>query len=106
MSPEEVVALIVSLPGVQQSAHFGTVDFRVANRIFATRPTPGDFNLKLSREQQAMLTESEPAMFRPVPNKWGEKGWTTAQADALDAVTALSAFRMAWSNVAPTSSKR
>lgn len=101
MSPDEVVSLILSLPEVRQSAHFGHTDFRVANKIFATHPRPGQFNLNLRPEQQALLVEAEAAMFQAIPNKWGEKGWTTADAQALDEVTALSALRMAWTNVAP-----
>jgi hypothetical protein len=50
-----------------------------------------------------MLVEAEPAMFRPIPNKWGLKGWTTAIVGKLDEATALSALRMAWENVAPQS---
>lgn len=95
--------LVRSLPDCEQSAHFGTIDFRVRNRIFATQPKPDALNLNLTREQQEMLTSSEPDMFSALPNKWGERGWTTARIAALDAPTARSALTMAWANVAPRS---
>jgi len=101
MTADELVALIVSLPAVEQSSHFGNLDFRVANNIFASHPQPDHFNLKLTPEQQVLLVEAEPDAFRAIPNKWGQRGWTMALAAALDRVTALSAFRMAWMNAAP-----
>ncbi|MFD1943909.1 MmcQ/YjbR family DNA-binding protein [Paradevosia shaoguanensis] len=101
MSPDEIVALILRLPSTEQSSHFGNADFRVGGKIFASHPKPGQFNLNITPEQQAMLTEAEPRAFAALPNKWGEKGWTSAWAEHLDETTALSAFRMAWANVAP-----
>ena len=50
-----------------------------------------------------MLVEAEPAMFRPIPHKWGLKGWTTAFVSKLDEASARSALTMAWNNVAPKS---
>lgn len=101
MTEEAIIALALSLPEATQSSHFGTMDFRVRNKIFASHPKPEALNLNLTREQQQMLVEAEPGIFAPLPNKWGEKGWTSAAIAALDKATALSALRMAWSNVAP-----
>jgi hypothetical protein len=103
MKEADLLALIRSMPGCEQSSHFGTMDFRVRNKIFCTHPKPDDLNLKLTREQQLLLLEAEPAIFRPIPNKWGLNGWTTASVSKLDEVTALSALKMAWGNVAPKS---
>ena len=101
MKEADLVALALALPEAAQSAHFGTTDFRVRNKIFASHPKPESFVLKLTPEQQQMLVEAEPAIFAPLPNKWGQKGWTAASIGALDAPTARSALRMAWGNVAP-----
>ncbi len=103
MKEAELLALIRSMPECEQSSHFGTVDFRVRNKIFCTHPRPDELNLKLTREQQQMLVEAEPAMFRPIPNKWGLKGWTTATVGELDEASARSALTMAWNNVVPKS---
>jgi hypothetical protein len=103
MKEAELLALIRSMPECEQSSHFGTVDFRVRNKIFCTHPRPDELNLKLTREQQQMLVEAEPAMFRPIPHKWGLKGWTTAFVSKLDEASARSALTMAWNNVAPKS---
>jgi hypothetical protein len=97
----ELHALILSFPEAEQSSHMGTTDFRVRGKIFATRPEAGRLVLKLSGEQQQMLCEAEGAVFAGLPNKWGDKGWTSASIAALDMATASSVLRMAWANVAP-----
>jgi hypothetical protein len=103
MKEAELLALIRSMPECEQSSHFGTMDFRVRNKIFCTHSKPGELVLKLTREQQQMLVEAEPAMFRPIPNRWGLKGWTAASVSKLDETSARSALRMAWESVAPKS---
>lgn len=103
MNDADVFALALALPGAAESSHFGNRDFRVRNRIFASCPRPGSVVLKLTPEQQVLLVEAEPAIFEPLPNKWGGKGWTSASTAALDPATARSALRMAWGNVAPKS---
>lgn len=103
MTEDAVLALVRALPECEQSAHFGNMDFRVRNKIFATHPKPETLNLNLTREQQEMLVDAEPRMFTPLSNKWGEKGWTAATIKALDKATARSALAMAWGNVAPKS---
>ena len=97
----ELIALILSFPEAEQSSHFGTTDFRIRGKIFASRPEPDRLVLKLSAEQQQVLTESEGGVFAKLPNKWGDKGWTSARIAALDSPTARSALQMAWTNVAP-----
>ena len=101
MTEDALLALIRAMPDCEQSSHFGNMDFRVRNRIFCSHPAPQTINLKLTPEQQEMLVGAEPEAFAPIPNKWGEKGWTIATIAALDEATARSALKMAWDNVAP-----
>jgi hypothetical protein len=54
-------------------------------------------------DQQAVLTEAEPAIFAPVPGGWGRKGATSVHLDAADEAAVLSALRLAWRNKAPKS---
>ncbi len=103
MTEAELLALIRDMPECEQSSHFGTMDFRVRNKIFCTHSKPGEIVLKLTREQQEMLVEAEPEIFQPIPNKWGLKGWTIASIGNLDEPSAQSALTMAWGNVAPKS---
>jgi hypothetical protein len=93
------------LPGVIEGSHQGHADFRAGKRIFATLGYPDkDWGMvKLTPEQQSVLVEAEPAIFRPVPGGWGRQGSTHVRLAKADPATLQSALRLAWTNVAPKS---
>ena len=93
----------LALPGAVEGAHQRTADFRVGKRVFATLGYPDDAwgTLKLTPEQQSMLVDAEPEIFRPVPGGWGKQGYTNVRLATADATTLKSALGMAWKNVAP-----
>ena len=93
----------LALSDAIESAHHGKTDFRVGKRIFATLGHPDENwgTLKLTVEQQAMLVDAEPEIFRPVPGGWGRQGYTSIRLAKADATTMKSALAMAWGNVAP-----
>jgi len=93
----------LALTDAIESAHHGKADFRVGKRIFATLGHPDENwgTLKLTVEQQAMLVDAEPDIFRPVPGGWGRQGYTNIRLANADAATLKSALAMAWANVAP-----
>jgi hypothetical protein len=95
----------LALPGAAEGAHQRTADFRVGKRVFATLGYPDDAwgMVKLTQEQQSMLVEAEPEIFRPVPGGWGKQGYTNVFLAKADATTLKSALTMAWKNVAPKS---
>ena len=102
MTPAAFAKIALSLPDAEASSHFETPDFRVANKIFATAGrVDGRAVLKLMPDQQQMLCAAEPAMFVPIENAWGRKGWTNLILANTDAQTAKSALWMAWRNAAP-----
>jgi hypothetical protein len=98
---DAVRRLALTLPEAEEKSHFGTADFRVRNRIFATLPKDGQAVVKLTPEQQEMLTSAEPQIFQPVKGGWGRQGWTTVHLAAADEVTLKSALLTSWRNVAP-----
>jgi hypothetical protein len=97
--------IALSLPGVIEGSHQGHADFRVGKRIFATLGYPDkDWGMvKLIPEQQSVLVEAEPDIFRPLPGGWGRQGSTNVRLAAADQVTLQSALNLAWGNVAPKS---
>jgi hypothetical protein len=104
MTEEEFSRLALSLPEAVASSHHGQPDFRVRGKIFATTGYgDGAAVLKLTREQQEMVVEAEPAIFRPVRNSYGAKGWTNIVLVAADEATARSGLAAAWKTVAPKS---
>jgi hypothetical protein len=105
MSAARFRRVALALPGVIEGAHHGHADFRVGKRVFASLGYPDDAwgMVKLTPEQQALLVETEPEMFRPVPGAWGRNGSTNVRLAKADQVTLKSALMMAWRNVAPKS---
>src|SRR5206468_4434192 len=103
MSSSRFRRVALALPGAVQGAHQRTADYRVGKRIFATLGYPDDGwgMVKLTPEQQSMLVEAEPDIFRPVPGGWGKQGYTNVLLAKADATTLKSALAMAWKNVAP-----
>lgn len=102
MSVARFRKIALSLPESIEGAHQGTSDFRVKKRIFATLGYPdADWGMvKLTVEQQSVLVEAEPEIFRPVPGGWGKAGYTNVRLAKADATTLKSALTMAWQNIA------
>ena len=98
----------LALADAIESAHHGKADFRVGKRVFATLGHPDESwgTLTLTVEQQAMLVDAEPEIFRPVPGGWGKQGYTNIRLAKADAATLKSALAMAWTNVAPQGKTR
>jgi len=103
MSQGNFRRIALSLPDAIEGSHQGHADFRVGKRIFATLGYPdNDWGMvKLTPEQQSVVVEAEPEIFRPVPGGWGKGGSTNVRLAKADATTLRSALTMAWQNVAP-----
>ena len=106
MTPEVFRSLALSLPGAEEKAHFGTPDFRVGNKIFATLGGSGRPVLKLEREEQEVLMAAEPDIFTASPDRWGAVGWTHVALDRIDEATARDVLQRAYDNVAKPPHRR
>lgn len=100
MTHDDIAAIALSLPGTAESAHMGKRDFR-APKVFMSLPTPTTANLCLTPDQLLMFAGLYPQEFSALPNKWGERGWTTFHLDRTNETTARMAVEAAWRNVAP-----
>src|SRR5258707_15713701 len=105
MSPDQFRRVALSLTDTIEGSHHGHADFRVGKRIFATLGYPdADWGMvKLTPDQQSVLVEAEPEIFRPVPGGWGKHGNTNVRLAKANAATLQSALTMAWRNIAPKS---
>jgi hypothetical protein len=103
MSPDQFRRIATGLPDAVEGAHQSHADFRVGKRIFATLGYPDDGwgMVKLTPEQQSVVVEAEPEIFRPVPGGWGKGGSTNVRLANADSTTLKNALTMAWRNVAP-----
>jgi hypothetical protein len=80
----------------------GHPDFRVKGKIFATIwPDENWGMVKLTPDQQAMLTEAEPDTFIPVKGGWGKRGATSVLLKSARTASVKEALLLAWCNVAP-----
>jgi hypothetical protein len=97
--------IALGLPGVVEASHQGHADFRAGKRIFATLGYPDKAwcMVKLTPEQQSVLVDAEPDIFRPVSGGWGKQGNTNVRLAKADQTTLRSALTQAWRNVAPKS---
>ncbi|MGB6678527.1 MAG: MmcQ/YjbR family DNA-binding protein [Terriglobales bacterium] len=73
MTAADFRRIALSMPEAVEGSHFGSADFRVGNKIFATLALQkeGYGVLLLTPEQQAGMIEDEPNIFSPVPGRWG-----------------------------------
>ena len=76
--------IALSLPGCTEEDHFGRPSFRVNKRIFATLWEPQNrMMVKLSPIDQSVFHAFDPAVFYPVPNKWGLAGATFVELEKV-----------------------
>jgi hypothetical protein len=92
--------LALGLPDTTEASHFHVADFRVGGKIFATLAYEKDGYgvLLLTKEQQDGMIQDAPAIFLPVPNKWGEKGATLVRLAKVKPDVLQAALRLACMN--------
>jgi hypothetical protein len=100
MTVSQFRKLAVSLPGVEERAHMGHPDFRVAGKIFATLGYPDkDWGMvALTPEQQQDYLQSHPDVFVRAAGAWGRRGATLVRLKAADPEAAGGAMTAAWKN--------
>ena|SRR5689334_16118285 len=103
MTAQRFRRIALGLPGAVESAHGGHPDFRVGGKVFASLGYPDKAwgMVKLTPDEQQILVEAEPKIFRPVPGGWGKRGSTNVHLASADAASLRSALTMAWTRVAP-----
>ncbi|SHN10963.1 MmcQ/YjbR family DNA-binding protein [Mucilaginibacter sp. OK098] len=90
----------LSLKGTVEQDHFGMPSFRVNKRIFSTLWVKEHrMMVKLSPIDQSVFNSFDPAIFYPVPNKWGLKGATFIELDKVRSDMLNDALTLAWEKV-------
>ena len=113
MNADDFRRIALSLEGVEESSHMGSLDFRVGGRIFATlaHQAQGFGNLMLTPEQQGAFVAELPDIFVPVFGGWGRKGVTHVRLSVVSEDVLLGALQVAWklrkdANERPRSGKK
>lgn len=100
----------LALPDTSEAPHFELASFRAGGKIFSTLSEKlARAMVKLTPDQQELLTQAEPKIFERIPNAWGDKGATWLHLKAADKATVQSALKTAHANVTakkPAKAKR
>lgn len=101
MNNEAFKSLALSFPGTEEKPHFDRTAFRVVKkRIFATLlESKQSANIVLSPAEQLEFCALEEPGIYPVPNKWGEKGWTTFELGNVPEEVVQAALELAYEAV-------
>ena len=100
-SAEQASALALALTGAEEKAHFGNVDFRVRNKVFASFPASDAMTLKLDPEHARILVEADPETYALHPGIWGQRGWTRVTLSRIHPDDLADLIHDSWSRVAP-----
>lgn len=107
MTPSAFRKLALSFPDTEEAPHFERSAFKVTGkRIFATMlESAGSVNIVLKPEAQHDFCALDEHIY-PVPNKWGQNGWTTFEIKQVDAEVIRQALASAYSDVMQPKPKR
>ncbi|MEJ1240398.1 MmcQ/YjbR family DNA-binding protein [Chryseolinea sp. T2] len=99
--------LALAFPSTEEHPHFERAAFKVTGkRIFATMLESDSLvNMVLTTDAQHDFCAVTEYIY-PVPNKWGQKGWTTFEIKHLDADVIQQALSSAYSEVMQPKPKR
>lgn len=99
--------IALSLPGTEEYDHFGRPAFKIKGKItFATLwPAEQRMMVKLSLIDQSVFNTFNPAIFYPVPNKWGLQGATFIELAAVRPDMLQDAITTAWQTASAKTSK-
>lgn len=102
MNFKEVHQNVLLFPEVETSQHFEKVAYKVNKKIFLTyMENSSQFTVKFSPENQQLLCGISPQHIYPVPNKWGNQGWTLVNFNKLENEVLLELLKAAYCTVAP-----
>lgn len=99
--------MALAFPGTEEHPHFDRAAFRITGkRTFATlHEGSATANLKLSAEEQSAFCAYDKAVY-PVPNKWGQQGWTTVELGAISEDIVKAALESAYKEALTPGKKR
>jgi hypothetical protein len=95
---EDLRRIARSLAGTTEAPHFDRTAFKVA-RTYVTLSADGrSANFRFTPDQQAFKCMMAPEAFAPVPNAWGQQGWTAADLSRLSEPELVTALQTAWAH--------
>jgi predicted DNA-binding protein (MmcQ/YjbR family) len=108
MTAQQFRDLALSFPGTEENPHFDRAAFKVIKkRIFATmHEAIKTVNMKLTVADQSAFSKLDEKNVYPLPNKWGESGWTTFEIAKAEREVILAALEAAYQDVLTEKKKK
>jgi predicted DNA-binding protein (MmcQ/YjbR family) len=101
ISAEQFRKLALSLTDAEEEGHFDKISFRVRKKIFATFDAKASRAcLKLTVKDQQSFISTDQSIVYPVPNKWGQQGWTFVELQKVNRDLIKELLRVAYETVA------
>lgn len=99
--------IALSMPEAEEFDHFSRPAFRIKKKkVFATLwPVENRMMVKLSPIDQSVFNAFDPAIFYPVPNKWGLNGATFVELSKVRLDMLNDAITTAWKTASIKTSK-
>ena len=101
MTPEDVTALVATLPEAEIGSHSGMVAFKVGKKLFATLTQDGVVRLAVPAEAyRDMLLAEHPEVFEAVP-RYASQGVIGVRVAAVEPALLRELLTNSWATVAP-----
>lgn len=95
---EQAYEILAGVPNAVEEPHFDKPAYKIKGKIFATFNIENKWvTIKLNPEQQTIWCE-DPS-FYPVPNKWGQYGWTHVDLNRVKKAAFIEAIETACQNI-------
>ena len=102
---EKAHEILASMPNATEEPHFDKAAYKIKGKIFATFNIDNKWvTLKLTPEQQTIFCEDE--AFYPVPNKWGQMGWTHVDLNRVKQTAFVEGVQTAYNNIITQKTKK
>jgi predicted DNA-binding protein (MmcQ/YjbR family) len=99
-------ALALSFPETIEQPHFEKTSFRIGKKIFATYDDKNKRAcIKLSEIDQNVFSSYNKEIIYPVPNKWGNQGWTFIELKTIPKAMFIDALKTAYNEVVSKKNK-
>jgi hypothetical protein len=100
--------IALSLPGTEEYDHFGRPAFKIKGKTTFSTIWIAEQRVmvKLSLIDQSVFNSFDPAVFYPVPNKWGLQGATLIELSKVRLDMLTDAITTAWQTASAKNSKK
>ncbi len=108
ISEKGFTEMALSFPGTEPTPHMERTGFRVkGKRMFATYLAKDNTaNIFLTPKEQKVFCKMSSGNIFPIPNKWGEKGFTTFVLSKVPKEIVMEALLSAYSEVIKSGKKK